>query len=91
VPNSISLIVTFIPFSITSFISFLTSLDYLGFGLRPPTPSVGELLKQGTDHLEAGWIVSSGVVSLIVLLILVTFVGEAIREAFDPKKHTTYE
>ncbi|TPW19937.1 MAG: oppC [Elusimicrobia bacterium] len=90
-PNTISVIVTFIPFSISGGIVALTSLDYLGFGLPPPTPSWGELLRQGTSRLDALWIASSVVVSMIVLLSMVTFVGEAIREAFDPRRHTVYE
>ena len=90
-PNTLSLIITFVPFSITGGITSLTSLDYLGFGLPPPTPSWGELLKQGTDNLDALWIVSSVVGALVILLVMVTFVGEAIREAFDPKQHTIYE
>ena len=90
-PNTLSLIITFVPFSITGGITSLTSLDYLGFGLPPPTPSWGELLKQGTDNLDALWIVTSVVSALVILLVMVTFVGETIREAFDPKKHTIYE
>lgn len=90
-PNTISVIVTFIPFSVSGGIVALTSLDYLGFGLPPPTPSWGELLRQGTNHLDSSWIVLSVVVSMIVLLTMVTFVGEAIREAFDPRRHTVYE
>ena len=57
----------------------------------PPTPSWGELLKRGLDNLNAPWIVSSAFGGLVIVLILVTFIGEAIREAFDPKKFTTYE
>lgn len=90
-PNTVSVIVTFIPFSIAYGIIVLTSLDYLGFGLPPPTPSWGELLSQGTDRLDSIWIVSSVVVSMSLILIMVTFIGEAVREAFDPKQHTTYE
>ena len=90
-PNTVSLIVTFIPFSISGGIVSLTSLDYLGFGLPPPTPSWGELLHQGTSHLDSLWIVTSVVLSMIVLLTAVTFVGEAIREAFDPRRHAVYE
>ena len=90
-PNAISIIITFIPFTITGGIGALTALDYLGFGLPAPTPSWGELLRQGTDHLdEASWIATSVITSLIVVLTLITFIGEATREAFDPKKHTTY-
>jgi microcin C transport system permease protein len=90
-PNTVSIIVTFIPFSIASGIITLTSLDYLGFGLPPPTPSWGELLAQGSNNLESIWIVSSVVVAMTLILVMVTFMGEAVREAFDPKKHTTYE
>lgn len=91
IPNSVSLIVTFIPFAISGGIVGLTSLDYLGFGLPSPTPSWGELLHQGTQNLSSGWIVSSVVCAMIFVLVMVTFIGEAIREAFDPKRHTTYE
>lgn len=90
-PNTVSIIITFIPFSIANGIIALTSLDYLGFGLPPPTPSWGELLSQGSNNLESLWIVSSVIVAMTVILVMVTFIGEAIREAFDPKKHTTYE
>lgn len=90
-PNTISVIVTFIPFSVAGGITALTALDYLGFGLPPPTPSWGELLSQGTNHLQSPWIVSSVVVAMVAVLLMVTYVGEAIREAFDPKQFTYYE
>jgi microcin C transport system permease protein len=90
-PNTISIIITFIPFSVAGGIIALTSLDYLGFGLPAPTPSWGELLSQGSSNLESIWIVSSVIVAMTIILTMVTFIGEAIREAFDPKKHTTYE
>ncbi len=90
-PNTISVIVTFIPFSIASGIASLTALDYLGFGLPPPTPSWGELLSQGTENLESVWIVSSVGLAIVAVLLMVTYIGEAIREAFDPKKFTYYE
>ena len=90
-PNTIAVIVTFVPFSIASGITFLTALDYLGFGLPPPTPSWGELLSQGTNQLQAPWIVTSVVAAMGVVLIMVTYVGEAVREAFDPKLFTYYE
>ena len=90
-PNTISLIVTFVPFTIASGISGLTALDYLGFGLPAPTPSWGELLQQGVDNLDALWIVSSIVGALVLVMICITFVGEAVREAFDPKQYTIYE
>lgn len=90
-PNTISTIITFVPFQVVSGITSLTALDYLGFGLPAPTPSWGELLQQGTENLSAIWIVSSVVTFMVAILIMVTFVGEAVREAFDPKVHTTYE
>ena len=90
-PNVVSLIVTFIPFSVASGISGLTALDFLGFGLPPPTPNWGELLQQGTTNLQALWIISSIVTALVVVLVSITFIGEAVREGFDPKMHTTFE
>jgi len=90
-PNSISIIVTFVPFAIAGGITSLTALDYLGFGLPPPTPSWGELLSQGTSQLESPWLVTSVVGAMVAILLMVTYVGEAVREAFDPKKFTYYE
>lgn len=91
IPNTIAIIVTFAPFAVSGGIVALTSLDYLGFGLPPPTPSWGELLQQGWTNLDAWWISASVIVAMIITLITVTFIGEAIREAFDPKLHTVYE
>jgi len=91
IPNTIAIIVTFAPFAVSSGIVALTSLDYLGFGLPPPTPSWGELLQQGWNNLDAWWIAGSVVAAMVITLVTVTFVGEAVREAFDPKLHTTYE
>ena len=91
-PNTISVLVTFLPFTVAAAVTAITALDFLGFGLPPPTPSLGELLKQGTDNLRtAPWIVVSAFLTLVVLLTLITFIGEAVREAFDPKKFTIYE
>ena len=90
-PNAISTIVTFMPFTIASAITAITALDFLGFGLPPPTPSMGELLKQGTANLYSPWIVSTAFFALVLLLTLVTFIGEAVREAFDPRKFTVYK
>jgi microcin C transport system permease protein len=89
-PNAVSTVVTFMPFTIASAITAVTALDFLGFGLPPPTPSIGEILKQGTARLDAPWIVSSAFAILVSILTLVTFVGEAVREAFDPRKFTLY-
>jgi len=91
IPNTIAIIVTFAPFTISGGIVSLTSLDYLGFGLPPPTPSWGELLQQGWANMDAWWIVGSVVLAMVITLLTVTFVGEDVREAFDPKMHTTYE
>lgn len=91
-PNVLPTLVTFMPFTVVSAITAITALDFLGFGLPPPTPSLGELLKQGTENLRtAPWIVTSAFSTLVILLTLVTFVGEAIRESFDPKKFTVYK
>ncbi len=91
IPNTVAIIVTFAPFSVAEGIIALTSLDYLGFGLPSPTPSWGELLQQGWSNLSAWWIVYSVVGAMIITLTLVTFIGEAVREAFDPRLHTVYE
>jgi microcin C transport system permease protein len=91
IPNTIAIIVTYAPFAISGGIVLITSLDYLGFGLPPPTPSWGDLLAQGWANMEAKWISISVVAAMTLTLILVTFVGEAARDAFDPKLHTTYE
>lgn len=91
-PNVLPTLVTFMPFTVVSAITAITALDFLGFGLPPPTPSLGELLKQGTENLRtAPWIVTSAFSTLVILLTLVTFIGEAIRESFDPKKFTIYK
>ena len=90
-PNVLSTLVTFMPFTVVSAITAITALDFLGFGLPAPTPSLGELLKQGTATLRtAPWIVMSAFGTLVTLLTIVTFIGEAVRESFDPKKFTTY-
>ena len=90
-PNVLSTLVTFMPFTIVAAISAITALDFLGFGLPPPTPSLGELLKQGTANLRtAPWIVMSAFGTLVALLTLVTFIGEAVRESFDPKTFSIY-
>jgi len=90
-PNTIATMVTFIPFTVVSAITAITALDFLGWGLPPPTPSIGELLKQGTANLTtAPWIVASAFVTLVFILAVVTFIGEAVREAFDPRKFTLY-
>ncbi len=90
-PNTIATLITFFPFTVASAITALTALDFLGFGLPPPTPSWGELLRQGTQSLSSPWIVSSATAALVGILMLTTFMGEALREAFDPKAWVYYE
>jgi microcin C transport system permease protein len=89
-PNTIAILVTLIPFEIAGIIISLAALDFLGFGLPPELPSWGRLLHEGTESFNYPWIVSAAFGAMVTTLILVTFVGEAIREAFDPKKFTVY-
>jgi microcin C transport system permease protein len=89
-PNTLSTLVTFLPFTIMSSISALNALDYLSFGLPPPTPSWGDMLHEGVSQLKAPWIVLSAFSAITLVLLLVAFIGEAVRDAFDPKKFTTY-
>ncbi len=84
-PNAITPVITLAPFMLIGGIGSLTALDFLGFGLQPPTPSWGELLSQGLQNLYAWWIPTFTVLALFVTLLLTTFVGEGVREAFDPK------
>ena len=90
-PNCIAILVTLAPFEVAAIINSLAALDFLGFGLPPEDPSWGRLLREGTEDFNYPWIVSSAFAALTTVLVLVTFVGEAVREAFDPKKFTTYE
>lgn len=90
-PNSIAILVTLAPFEVSAIITSLAALDFLGFGLPPEEPSWGRLLHEGTEDFNYPWIVSSAFVAMTTVLVLVTFVGEAVREAFDPKKFTTYK
>lgn len=90
-PNTLSVLITLIPFKVDALIGSLTSLDYLGYGLPVGEPSWGTILKDGVANLQdKPWILISGFSALATVLILVTFIGEAIREAFDPKKFTYY-
>lgn len=84
-PNALTPVITIMPFSLIGGITSLTALDFLGFGMPPPTPSWGELLSQGLDNLYAPWIAISTVMALFTTLLLATFIGEGVREAFDPK------
>lgn len=84
-PNSLTPIVTFLPFSVSSSILALVGLDFLGFGIKYPAPSLGEMLSQGQQYLEAWWIMIPTFLTLTVLMILLTFVGDGVRNAFDPR------
>lgn len=85
-PNAMVATLTFLPFITSGALVTLTSLDFLGFGLPPGSPSLGELLKQGKDNLQAPWLGIAGFVIISVMLTLLVFVGEAVRDAFDPRK-----
>jgi len=89
-PNAMTPVVTLFPFTLIGGIGSLTSLDFLGFGLQPPTPSWGELMSQGLNNLYAPWISVSTVAALFVTLLLTTFVGEGVRDAMDPKSGDRY-
>ena len=85
-PNAMVATLTFLPFILSGSITTLTSLDFLGFGLPPGTASLGELLSQGKANLQAPWLGLSAFFVLAVMLSLLIFVGEAVRDAFDPRK-----
>ena len=85
-PNAMVATMTLMPFILTSSITALTSLDFLGLGLPPGSPSLGELLAQGKNNIEAPWLGITAFLSLAVMLSLLTFIGEAVRDAFDPRK-----
>ena len=85
-PNAMVAALTFMPFILNSSITTLTSLDFLGFGLPPGSPSLGELLAQGKANLQAPWLGFSGFFSIAIMLSLLIFIGEAVRDAFDPRK-----
>ncbi|RZL03046.1 MAG: ABC transporter permease [Rubrivivax sp.] len=85
-PNSLTPVVTFLPFRMSAAILALTSLDFLGLGVPPGTPSLGELLSQGKANIDAWWISLSTFVVLVVTLLLLTFTGDALRDALDPRK-----
>jgi microcin C transport system permease protein len=85
-PNAMVATLTFLPFVLTGSITTLTALDFLGFGLPPGSPSLGELVAQGKANLQAPWLGLSAFFSLGIMLTLLIFVGEAVRDAFDPRK-----
>jgi microcin C transport system permease protein len=86
-PNATVATLTFLPFILNSSITTLTALDFLGFGLPPGSPSLGELLLQGKSNLQAPWLGLTGFAIIALMLSLLVFVGEAVRDAFDPRKN----
>ncbi|WP_446008668.1 ABC transporter permease [Candidatus Electrothrix sp.] len=85
-PNGMTPVITFLPFRMSGAILSLAALDFLGLGVPPPTPSLGELLNQGKANIEAWWLSLTTFIVLVGTLILLIFIGEALREAFDPRR-----
>jgi microcin C transport system permease protein len=85
-PNAMTATFTFMPFILSGSVVALTSLDFLGLGLPPGSPSLGDLLRQGKENLQAPWLGITGFLILAAMLSLLVFVGEAVRDAFDPRK-----
>jgi microcin C transport system permease protein len=85
-PNAMVATITFLPFILSSSVTTLTALDFLGLGLPPGSPSLGELLAQAKSNLQAPWLGLTGFFTVAVMLSLLIFVGEAVRDAFDPRK-----
>ena len=85
-PNAMVATITFMPFILSGSVTTLTALDFLGFGLPPGSPSLGELLAQGKANLQAPWLALTGFVVIAIMLSLLVFIGEAVRDAFDPRK-----
>ena len=85
-PNAMVATMTFLPFILSSSVMTLTALDFLGFGLPPGSPSLGELLSQGKANIQAPWLGLSGFLTVAIMLSLLIFIGEAVRDAFDPRK-----
>ncbi|MBV1706552.1 MAG: ABC transporter permease [Hyphomicrobiales bacterium] len=85
-PNAMVATITFMPFILNASIATLTALDFLGFGLPPGSASLGELLLQGKSNLQAPWLAITSFIAIALLLSLLTFIGEAVRDAFDPRK-----
>jgi len=87
-PNAMVATLTFLPFKLSGSITALTALDFLGLGLPPGSPSLGELLQQGKENLQAPWLAFTGFFVIGALLTLLIFIGEGVRDAFDPRKTT---
>ncbi len=85
-PNAMVATITMLPFLVSGAVTTLTSLDFLGLGLPPGSPSLGELVKQGKENIEAPWLALTAFIVISLMLSLLIFVGEAVRDAFDPRK-----
>jgi microcin C transport system permease protein len=85
-PNAVVSTITFMPFILSGSVTTLTALDFLGFGLPPGSPSLGELLAQGKNNLQAPWLGLTGFLVVSIMLSLLVFIGEAVRDALDPRK-----
>ena len=85
-PNAMVATMTFLPFILSSSVMTLTALDFLGFGLPPGSASLGEMLKQGKANIQAPWLGITAFMTVAVMLSLLIFIGEAVRDAFDPRK-----
>ncbi|HUV07477.1 MAG TPA: ABC transporter permease subunit, partial [Spirochaetia bacterium] len=85
-PNATVATITYFPFNLSGAITALTALDFLGFGLPPGSPSLGEMVTQGRNNLQAPWLGLTSFFTLALMLCLLMFVGEAVRDAFDPRK-----
>ena len=88
-PNAMTASLTYLPFILAGSVTTLTALDFLGFGLPPGSPSLGELLLQGKNNLTAPWLAFTGFGVLALMMSLLVFIGEAVRDAFDPRKVPT--
>ncbi len=87
-PNAMVATLTFLPFILSGSITTLTSLDFLGFGMPPGSPSLGELVAQGKRNLQAPWLGLTAFFTMSIMLSLLIFVGEAVRDAFDPGRRS---
>ena len=87
-PNALTPVISYAPFAIVGYISSLVSLDFLGFGLAPPSPSWGEIVSQGISDIRYWWLIVSPMGATFTTLLLITFIGEGVREAFDPKVYS---
>jgi microcin C transport system permease protein len=85
-PNAMVATMTMLPFILSGSVMSLTALDFLGFGLPPGSPSLGEMLQQGKSNIQAPWLGISGFFTIAIMMSLLIFVGEAVRDAFDPRK-----